>query len=72
MAAILPSQKQDGDVSQEKTKRGTALGPSCRVPHSGAPFQTALVKLGEKILDPASVERELGWETTSLKDNPEE
>ena len=82
--AVPPSQKQDGEMSPKKTHSPaskvqdyTAPPPVNTTPvnttrgdeYSG--FKTALARLGEKILAPTSVERELGWQKTTFADNPE-
>ena len=80
MAPISPSQNLDGEVSPEKRRGGAAPGPSNTAPSlrdattPGAPsgVQTALANLGGKLWDPASVERELGWQVTTFEDNPDE
>ena len=80
VAAISPSQKLDGEIPMGNRYRGETRNTLAVVPgldetrspgiYSG--FKTALEKIREKIMDPASVDRELGWQKTSFEDNPEQ
>ena len=80
VAAISPSQKLDGEIPM-----GTRYMGATRTPPAGGPglektgtpgvysgFKTAFAKIKEKIMDPASVDRELGWQKTSFEDNAEQ
>ena len=81
MGAVSPSQKHDGIFSPENLFNGNTNAdtpaPVTQRTHIHQPddsysgFKTAFAGLGEKLLDPVSVERELLWQDAAFKENTE-